>query len=79
MSSAFLQAAWVALARYLVNIDSLATPADARAFLAPYAAALTPSAGFQFGAIPDPLAAWDAFTTDLPAPLRPEVGRELRS
>lgn len=81
MSSPFFQAAWVKLARYLVAIDSLATPADARAFLAPHAAAIAPLAPpqFAFGASPDPLVAWDDFTANLPAPVRPEIALELRS
>lgn len=79
MSSAFFQGAWVALARYLVQIDALATPTDARAFLAPYAAALTPPPEFAFGAIPDPLVQWQNYTANLPPPTQPEIGREVRS
>jgi hypothetical protein len=32
-----------------------------------------------YGANPPPLDAWDAFTTNLPAPVQPEVSREVRS
>ena len=78
-AAAFVQATWVTLARYLVDIDTLATPAAARAFLAPFAAALVPPPEFAFGASPDPLVAWTTFTTNLPAPARPEIGREVRS
>lgn len=77
----FLAVAWRAIGSYIVHIDTLATPAEARAHLAPLAAVLVPLAPPQwaYGATPDPLVALTAFQAGLPPPMKPEIARELRS
>ena len=77
----FLAVAWRAIGSYIVNVDTLATPADARAHIAPLAAVLVAVAPPQwaYGATPDPLVALTAFVQGLPPPMKPEIVRELRS
>lgn len=77
----FLAVAWRAIGSYIVNVDTLATPADARAHMTPLVAPLVALAPPQwaYGATPDPLVALTAFVQGLPPPMKPEIVRELRS
>lgn len=77
----FLAVAWRAIGSFIVNVDTLATPADARAHIAPLAAVLVAVAPPQwaYGASPDPLVALTAFVQGLPPPMKPEIVRELGS
>lgn len=77
----FLAVAWRAIGSYIVHVDTLSTPTEARAHIAPLAAVLVAVAPPQwaYGATPDPLAALVAFQAGLPPPMKPEIVRELRS
>lgn len=80
-TTAFSNLAWRAIGAYVAHVDALATPAEARAFMLPYAVVLTAYAlpQWQYGASPDPLAAVNGFYANVPPPMRPEIVRELRS